>query len=582
MGFVYPNQADLFVSYARGDDEPVPGVETGWVTALLGALRSGLARKFGSADAFAMRWDDERASVAGSVAELRARVRGSAALVVVLSESYLASAWRQGELGAFLAEEVRQRQGGARLFMVEYDKVERPEELKELLGARFWENDPGTDRTRPLGFPRPDPADRRYWDRVWDLCHDLAAALKRQRGAAGALPRAAAPALACGGVAEAESARSLYDLAVVRAFVREALGDQELKDLCGDHFREVYDEFTDGQGLSARVQQLVDFAERRVRLDELVGHVRAVNQKVYEEFAVRLTRPDPCAGPAVYLAETTDDLEDEQAEVERYLKQHGQRLHPRRSLPADLVGFRQAAHTELRPCALFVQLLSERKGKALLGDDPDAFRGLTQYRCAADLAKPVLLWRHPAADLKKVTHEAHRGLLDGPDVMAVDLEEFKAAIFKRVQKLTAPPKESVKPAAACHVFVNTSADDRPMAEAISEVLARRGFWAVMPYEKGTVAQAREDLETNLRECDGLVMVFGRTEPYWVRSQLLQSRKILHQREKPLAALAICEGPPPKPRELLGDLRIPNLRILRWDGAAEPEGLEDFIKSVQPG
>jgi hypothetical protein len=235
---------------------------------------------------------------------------------------------------------------------------------------------------------------------------------------------------------------------------------------------------------------------------------------------------------------------------------------------------------------LFVQLLSERRGKALEGADPDAFRGLTQYRCAAELTKPVLQWRHPAADPKKVTHEAHRGLLGGPEVMAVDLEEFKASILKRVQKLTAPPPGPPpgppRPATACQVFVNTSADDRPMAVAISEVLVKRGFWAVLPYERGTVAQAREDLETNLRECDGLVMVFGRTEPYWVRSQLLQSRKILHQRERPLTALAICEGPPPKPRELLGDLRIPGLRILRWDGAAEPEGLEDFIQSIQPG
>jgi hypothetical protein len=581
MGFVRPDQDDLFVSYASVDDQPMPGVDMGWVTALLGSLKRGLARKFGPADGFSMRWDDELANSARSVAELKARVRGSAALVVILSEGYLASAWRKGELAESLGEEVRQREGGARLFVVEYDKVERPEDLKELLGARFWAHDPSTDRTRPLGFPRPDPADRRYWDRVWDLCHDIADALKRQRNAVGVLG-VTAPAYASYDAVAVEPVRSLYDLAAVRTFVREALGDQELKDLCGDHFREVYSQFTDGQVQSARVQLLVDFAVRQVRLNELIGHVRAVNPRVYEEFEPRLTPPDAGAEPAIYLAETTDDLEDEHADVERYLKQHRYRIHPRLSLPADLTGFRQAVQTDLRPCVLFVQLLSERKGKSLAGAAPEAFRGVTQYRCAVELVKAVLQWRSPAADPKKVTHEAHRNLLDGAEVMGVDLEEFKAAVLKRVQRLTAPRKEPTKPTAACHVFVNTSADDRPMAEAFSEVLARRGFWAVLPYEKGTVAQAREDLETNLRECDGLVMVFGRTEPYWVRSQLLQSRKILHQRERPLAALAICEGPPPKPRELLGDLRIPNLRILRWDGAAEPEGLEDFIKSVQPG
>src|SRR5207253_247452 len=94
--------------------------------------------------------------------ELEDKVRGSAVLILILSEGYLASEWCQRELKSFLADEGKRRQGGgARVFVVEYDRVKRPEALKDLLETRFWEPDPLTQKTRTLGFPKPDPADRR-------------------------------------------------------------------------------------------------------------------------------------------------------------------------------------------------------------------------------------------------------------------------------------------------------------------------------------------------------------------------------------------------------------------------------------
>ena len=38
---------DIFISYAHVDDDPLPGIEKGWVSTFVDALRIDLAREFG-------------------------------------------------------------------------------------------------------------------------------------------------------------------------------------------------------------------------------------------------------------------------------------------------------------------------------------------------------------------------------------------------------------------------------------------------------------------------------------------------------------------------------------------------------
>jgi TIR domain len=85
---------------------------------------------------------------------------GSALLLFVFSESYLASGWCKSELNGFLNSSVGDRKVGAmnRLFMVHRDKIDRyrlPPALQDLLGYQFWFEDFGRSRT-VLGYPKPD------------------------------------------------------------------------------------------------------------------------------------------------------------------------------------------------------------------------------------------------------------------------------------------------------------------------------------------------------------------------------------------------------------------------------------------
>lgn len=497
MGFVHPEHADIFVSYAWENDKPGPGLKTGWVSFFFDFLVLGLAQKLGSTRDFSIFIDRKMPSNTRLTPELEAQVRTSALLLPILSPSYLGSDWCKLELATFLDEEARRATGSrSRIFAVEYERVEPPAGVKDLLRKRFWTEDPVSQETRVLGFPELLPADKeRYYDILNDLCNDIASELKLQKQ---------------------ERGKSTTSVPV-----------------------------------------------------SAPANVGASPPAI---------KAAPVSGPTVYLAETTDDLEIPHDEVKRYLVQAGFRILPERNLPGELASFQEKVRQDLQESILFVQLLSAVLGRKFEGSEQRL--PAVQCACAAGLGKPILQWRSPKVDLTAVPIGAHRTLLDGPEVMKVGLEEFKAAIVTRVRKLLMPPPPAVaKGDANCFIFVNASEDDMALARSIKAELDRRKVGNALPLRSGKVSSDREDLEQNLRECDGLLVIFGQTEPHWVRSQLLQSRKILYQRERPLRAIGIYEGPPQKSEDSLGGFSLPNLEVLRCDAGPSTDAIGQFVDTV---
>ena len=100
----------------------------------------------------------------------------------------------------------------------------------------------------------------------------------------------------------------------------------------------------------------------------------------------------------------------------------------------------------------------------------------------------------------------------------------------------------------------------------------------MPLATGSPDDIRTDLEENLLTCDGLLLVYGRTTASWVRSQLRQGRKIMSQREQPLSAMAVFEGPPPAKVGL--DLMLPNLLQLDCRSGVSSAAVRKFVASLR--
>jgi hypothetical protein len=126
--------------------------------------------------------------------------------------------------------------------------------------------------------------------------------------------------------------------------------------------------------------------------------------------------------------------------------------------------------------------------------------------------------------------------------------------------------------------VNTDFPDRALAETVTKLLLKHGIGSILPLNQGEPADIRKDLEANLRDCDGLIVVYGETHVTWVRNQLRQGRKILAQREQPLRCLAVFEGPPPEKDEVA--LNLPSLRNLNFRKGLDEGVFLEFIQCLR--
>jgi TIR domain-containing protein len=178
---------DFFVSYAGVDNDPVPSADCGWVTTLISILTSGsgLPGKLGRRET--TQWMDDQnlrgnQEAEGTIAE---QVKRSALFLAVLSPGYVASKFCQLELQTFLESAGISSE---RLFVVYRERLVEsrhpmPEALRRPRKYKFWDLDKN-NKPRPLGWPQPlsnNPDDRPYFQRVGDLCQEMADKLDEMR-----------------------------------------------------------------------------------------------------------------------------------------------------------------------------------------------------------------------------------------------------------------------------------------------------------------------------------------------------------------------------------------------------------------
>jgi hypothetical protein len=236
--------------------------------------------------------------------------------------------------------------------------------------------------------------------------------------------------------------------------------------------------------------------------------------------------------------------------------------------------FRAAMQADLSRCSVFVQLLSRLPGRRARLAGGRRFP-VIQRDVAREVGKPILQWRDLADDPAAVEDEAHRELLEG--ARAGGFEEFQRAVVEAARRKA----QTAKPRGAnVAVFVNADRDDLDLARQLSELLAQQGVECYWPIIEGSPERVRQDLEENLKACDGLVLIYGASEPSWVRDQLRQGRKILSQRDRALAALAIYLGPPPQKTELA--VALPELITLDGRAGVLPQMLHQFVERLTSG
>ena len=171
---------DIFISFAHNDNLPVSGEEKGWITHFINNLRNEVSRKMGRVEDYQL-WMDFCLKGSDEITpEIDKQLGETYALIILLSSSWLASEWCQRELKIF-SRHLKHTTG--RIFVVELDRIsteEKPAILHDLLTYRFWK-ETDQNKVRQLGYPVPQPTDTAYYDRLADLSHELATALKNKK-----------------------------------------------------------------------------------------------------------------------------------------------------------------------------------------------------------------------------------------------------------------------------------------------------------------------------------------------------------------------------------------------------------------
>jgi hypothetical protein len=249
------------------------------------------------------------------------------------------------------------------------------------------------------------------------------------------------------------------------------------------------------------------------------------------------------SGKAVLLAEVTDDLRRTRRQVREYLEQYQYNVLPKQDYPEAAEAFAEAFRADLAQAEIFVQLLSEVRSPLDMKKDnaEQASRGQFQYDEAVRKGVTCLQWRGPDVDPNVVTHH-DKTLLAGPLVLAMGLQEFWKEIKKTLDRPAPAPVKVQK--ANDFVFINVDRSDHQLSDELLKMFeGNPDMLAMEPLFEGTPDQILEDLEANLKDCAGLLLVYGNSAPPWVRAQLRRYSKLEKSRDEPPHFKTLLIGPP---------------------------------------
>ena len=182
---------DVFVSYAHGDDQPVAGTQSGFVSQLVADLKTEVSRKVrNDVDIW---WDHYKLVGDTRVTpEIMAAAGDSACIIVVASPAYLRSEWCDRERSAFCQKATNRQSGIFLVGMEPIDQGKLPTNLRDLNPYEFYRTLDDGRTTRPLRTDFQQDKEP-YYNRLSQLVQHVAEHLGRSLGTGRAAPTATAP-----------------------------------------------------------------------------------------------------------------------------------------------------------------------------------------------------------------------------------------------------------------------------------------------------------------------------------------------------------------------------------------------------
>lgn len=277
----------------------------------------------------------------------------------------------------------------------------------------------------------------------------------------------------------------------------------------------------------------------------------------------------------VWIADPTDDVLDHWETLTTRLKDH--RILAAHYPYHEQALYQAALQNDLTQADCLVQLLGSLPGRKPTWANERLI--LLQANAAKNQANkrklPFMLWRLPDIALEKISDADYLALLN-----QASKESFDAFIQKIIAQLDQNP---IPPSDELSVIVNADKPDRDLGKQIQAMLEELEVDATLaaePLPTQTPADYRNDLEAQLIDSHGVLIVYGSTPPIWVQTQYRWAKKVLSSSRKGIWG-GLLDGPPPEGK-LDHGLSKRHLEFLDCRQGITLEPLRQFVETLRQG
>jgi hypothetical protein len=299
--------------------------------------------------------------------------------------------------------------------------------------------------------------------------------------------------------------------------------------------------------------------------------------------------------PPVWVGETTDDLIEEREDLIGALRQHGFDVLPAAPYPVEGEAVYLAAlRKDLERAVLAVQLLGPREGRlpAWAQSSLVALQAEEAAAAAARRGIRLLRWRPLHVDPAAAKNPLYGELLRGENVTASGIEEFRQMVLKALATSEPAPAAPAAVTAALAAAPAPDNDAPPLvlvqADPLDQDFALRVQDSLFELDVETILAAepspdhspeenRRAQEEQLKDCNAVVLVYGRAPAATIRARYAFAARTMAQRGRGVWG-ALVDGPPgDKPDH---GVRGRGIHTLNCRDGLDGEALQGFVKAIR--
>lgn len=296
--------------------------------------------------------------------------------------------------------------------------------------------------------------------------------------------------------------------------------------------------------------------------------------------------PSPPAAGTVFLAWTTGDIAEEREKLRRELEARNYRVLPTGAPPLEATGVRESVVAALREAKVAIHLIGALYGFVPEGEERSIIELQSDealYQASNSTAARIF-WLAPNAQPQDPRLSAFIDRLQkqSPQGGRVDLlanqtiEALKTLTLDRLNPAPKPAPVAMKAASAVYLMCDQL--DRANVSPIEDFLFAQSLEVRLPLFDGDSEQIRQDHYETLKQCDGVLIFWGKAKEGWLRTMLRDLNKVFGLgRTGPYKAASLYLAELPDINK--ESFRTREVSIIRPGHEFEPDALRPFVAQL---